>query len=191
MAAESKTAVVAALLGNAALAILKGIAAAVTGSAAMLAETCHSVADTGNQVLLMLGMRLSRRPPDALHPFGHGRDVYFWAFVVAMMLFSVAGAFSLWEAVGKLRHPTAHGSSFLMGYAVLGVAFVFEAMSLAVALHSLRKEMRARSVWRYFRQTCTWGPTASWSSPRRRSAICRVMRSPRPSSVSRRGSPTC
>jgi len=152
IAAESKTAVVAALLGNAALAILKGIATAVTGSAAMLAETFHSIADTGNQALLMLGMRLSRRPPDALHPFGHGRDVYFWAFVVAMMLFSVGGAFSLWEAVGKLRHPTAHGS-FLMGYAVLGVAFVFEAMSLGVALHSLRKEMRARSVWRYFRQT--------------------------------------
>ena len=152
MATESRVAVVAALLGNAALAILKGIATAVTGSTAMLAETFHSVADTGNQALLMLGMRLSRRPPDALHPFGHGRDVYFWAFVVAMMLFSVGGAFSLWEGIDKFRHPTPH-HSFVMGYGVLAGAFVFEAISLGVALHVLRKEVRGRSVWGYFRQT--------------------------------------
>ena len=90
MAEESKTAVIAAFAGNAALAVLKGMAAGFTGSAAMLAETFHSVADTGNQVLLFLGMRLAKRPPDARHPFGHGRDVYFWAFVVAVMLFTVA-----------------------------------------------------------------------------------------------------
>ena len=151
MAAESRMAVVAALLGNAALVVLKSIATIVTGSAAMLAETCHSVADTGNQLLLMLGMRLSRRPPDALHPFGHGRDVYFWAFVVAMMLFSVGGAFSLWEAVDKLRHPTEH-RSFVVAYAVLGGAFVFEAISLSVALHALRK-VTTGSIWSYFRET--------------------------------------
>ena len=151
MAGESTLAVVAALLGNAALVILKGIATAVTGSAAMLAETCHSIADTGNQLLLMLGMRLSRRPPDSLHPFGHGRDVYFWAFVVAMMLFSVGGAFSLWEAIDKLRHPAEH-RSFVVAYAVLGGAFVFEGISLSVALHALRK-VTSGSIWSYFRQT--------------------------------------
>jgi cation diffusion facilitator family transporter len=140
------------LLGNAALVVLKGVATVVTGSTAMLAETCHSLADTGNQLLLMLGMRLSRRPPDELHPFGHGRAVYFWAFVVAMMLFSVGGAFSLWEAIDKLRHPTTH-RSFVMGYAVLGGAFVFEAISLTVALRALRRVMRTGSVWSYFRQT--------------------------------------
>jgi cation diffusion facilitator family transporter len=144
-------AVVAALLGNAALVVLKGVATVVTGSAAMLAETFHSAADTGNQVLLMLGMRLSRRPPDELHPFGHGRDVYFWAFVVAMMLFSVGGAFSLWEAVDKLRHPAEH-RSFLMGYAVLGGAFVFEGISLSVAVHALRTA-GAGPIWSYFRET--------------------------------------
>src|SRR5499433_4001075 len=95
--AESRTAVMAALLGNAALAVMKGVAAVSTRSAAMVAETFHSVADTGNQVLLFLGLRLSERPPDRAHGFGHGRDVYFWAFVVSLMLFSLGGAFSIWE----------------------------------------------------------------------------------------------
>src|SRR5262245_26507103 len=102
--AESKTAVTAALLGNLALAVLKGIAAAVTGSAAMFAETLHSIADTGNQLLLFLGMRLADRPPDRRHPFGHGRNVYFWAFVVSLLLFSLGGAFSIWEGVRKILH---------------------------------------------------------------------------------------
>ncbi|HEV3346421.1 MAG TPA: cation transporter [Methylomirabilota bacterium] len=81
--AESRTAVTAALLGNAALAALKGTAAGFTGSAAILAETFHSIADTGNQVLLLVGMRLARRPPDRTHPFGHGKNVSFWSFVVS------------------------------------------------------------------------------------------------------------
>ncbi|HEX7786157.1 MAG TPA: cation transporter, partial [Methylomirabilota bacterium] len=88
---ESRTAVTAALLGNAALALLKGTSAVFTGSAAMLAETFHSIADTGNQALLFLGMRLARRPPDQAHPFGHGKNIYFWAFVVSMMLFTLGG----------------------------------------------------------------------------------------------------
>src|SRR6266481_841178 len=83
MADDSKRAVVAALAGNVGLAVLKGVAAAMTGSAAMFAETLHSIADSGNEVLLFLGMRLARRPPDERHPLGHGRDVYFWAFVVS------------------------------------------------------------------------------------------------------------
>jgi len=94
---ESRTAVLAAIVGNAALAALKAGAALTTGSAAMLAETFHSVCDTGNQALLLLGMRLARRPPDARHPLGHGQNVYFWSFVVSMLLFSVGGAFSIWE----------------------------------------------------------------------------------------------
>lgn len=93
--AESRTAVIAALVGNTGLAVLKGISAAATGSAAMLAETFHSVADTGNQILLLLGLRLARRPPDDAHRFGHGRNVYFWAFVVSVMLFTLGGAFAI------------------------------------------------------------------------------------------------
>src|SRR2546427_12975911 len=106
--AESKTAVIAALTGNAALAVLKGVAAGVTGSVAMLAESLHSVADTGNQILLFVGLRLADRPPDRPHPFGHGKNVYFWAFVVSMLLFSVGGAFAIWEAVRKILPRCAH-----------------------------------------------------------------------------------
>ena len=136
--AESKTAVFAALAGNGALAILKGISAAATGSAAMLAETFHSIADTGNQLLLLLGLRLAGRAPDEERPFGHGRNVYFWAFVVSVMLFSLGGAFAIWEAVNKLLRGGTHDTS-LWSFIVLGGAFVFEAGSLAVALHSVRR----------------------------------------------------
>src|SRR6266508_2538955 len=126
--AESKTAVTAALLGNAALAVLKGAAAVSTGSAAMLAETFHSVADSGNQVLLFLGMWLSERPPDSRHPFGHGKDIYFWAFVVSVILFSLGGAFSIWEGVRKFLHAGEHAGSLWWAYAILAGGFVFESI---------------------------------------------------------------
>ena len=103
---ESKTAVVAALLGNAALALLKGIAAAATGSAAMLAETFHSIADTGNQILLLIGMRAARRPADDTHPFGHGKEIYFWSLMVAVLIFAIGGGMSFYEGIGKLLRPT-------------------------------------------------------------------------------------
>ena len=148
--AESRTAVIAALVGNTSLAVLKGISAAATGSAAMLAETFHSVADTGNQILLLLGLRLARRPPDDAHRFGHGRNVYFWAFVVSVMLFSLGGAFAIWEAIHKLAQGGAHATS-MWSYVVLGGAFLFEAGSLGVALHALREvrgDVPLRQFWR-------------------------------------------
>src|SRR5262249_39599372 len=92
---DSKRAGLAALLGNRALAVLKGIAAAATGSAALIAETLHSVADTGNEVLLSVGLRAARRPPDQRHPFGHGKAVYFWSFVVSVLLFTLGGGFAI------------------------------------------------------------------------------------------------
>jgi cation diffusion facilitator family transporter len=150
--AESKTAVVAAFLGNAALVILKGVAAATTGSAAMLAETFHSVADTGNQALLFLGLRLAKRPPDAHHPFGHGRDVYFWAFVVSMMLFTVGGAFSIWEGIHRLRAP-APGGSPAWAFGVLAGGVVFEAGSFVVAFRTLSATRRGRPLGDYWRDT--------------------------------------
>jgi cation diffusion facilitator family transporter len=149
---ESTFAVVAALLGNAALAVLKGLSAAATGSAAMLAETFHSIADTGDQALLLLGMRAARRPPDAVHPFGHGKEVYFWAFVVSMMLFTIGGAFSVWEAVRKLLHGAEHAAS-AWSYAVLGGGFVFEGASLTVAVRSLRQVLAGRSLREFWRET--------------------------------------
>jgi len=149
--AESKTAVLAALLGNAALAIMKGVAAVSTGSAAMLAETLHSLADTGNQALLALGLRLSERPPDRTHGFGHGRDIYFWAFVVSVMLFSLGGAFSIWEGVRKLVHGGGHEGSVWWSYAILAGGFVFESISLGVALHAFLEAKGNTTLRRYWR----------------------------------------
>jgi cation diffusion facilitator family transporter len=150
--AESGTAVVAALVGNGALAILKGASAAFTGSAAMLAETFHSIADTGNEALLLLGLRLARRPPDDDHPFGHGKDVYFWAFVVAIMLFTLGGAWSIWEAVRHYLHPIDKRAS-LWAYAVLGGGFLFESCSLGFALCSLSEARGDRPVRQYWQES--------------------------------------
>jgi cation diffusion facilitator family transporter len=152
MASESRTAVIAALVGNAALAVLKGATAVVTGSAAMLAETFHSLADTGNQVLLFVGMRLSSRPPDRARPFGYGMNTYFWAFVVSGMLFTLGGAFSLWEALRKFIEPSEHAAS-PAAFFVLAGAFVFEAMSLGVALHSFASERPGVPLLRFMRES--------------------------------------
>lgn len=148
---EPRTAVVAALLGNAALALLKGIAAVATGSAAMLAETFHSIADTGNQVLLLVGMRWARWPADAAHPFGHGKNVYFWSFVVSMLLFTIGGAFSIWEAVRHWLHPTEKTVT-LWAYGVLAGSFVFESISLGIGLHGFRRAAGTRSLREYWRE---------------------------------------
>lgn len=142
----------AALLGNGSLAVLKGIAAASTGSAAMLAETFHSIADTGNQGLLFLGMRLGQRQADRLHPFGYGKDIYFWAFVVSVMLFSLGGAFSIWEGVRKYLHPAAHQDGGVgWAYGVLAGGFVFEAISLGIALRALVDAKAGTSLRQYWR----------------------------------------
>ena len=106
MAAGGTTRVVVAALGsNALIAVSKFVAASITGSAAMLSEALHSVADTANQGLLLLGMRRSRRPADARHPFGYSKELYFWSFVVAILLFSMGAGVSMYEGVQKLMHP--------------------------------------------------------------------------------------
>ena len=145
---ESRTAVLAALIGNLALAVLKAVSAVLTGSAAMLAETFHSCADTGNQALLFVGMRMARRPPDAHHPFGHGKNVYFWSFVVSVMLFTLGGAFSIWEGVRKVLAP-AEPQSMRWAFLVLAGAFVFEAISLTIAVRALRRLKGTRSLREY------------------------------------------
>ena len=151
MADESKrAAVVAAFLSNLALTVLKALAAWFTGSAAMLAETLHSIADMGNEALLYLGTMLARRPPDERHPLGHGRDTYFWAFVVSVMLFSIGGGFAIWEAVQTFRHPAPH-ESYAWAYGVLVAALVFESASLAVGLRSFVIEKRSRPLGAYLR----------------------------------------
>jgi cation diffusion facilitator family transporter len=103
--AGSTAHILQSLAANSAIAVAKGVAAALCGSGAMLAETIHSAADCGNQALLLLGVRQSQRPPTAQHPLGHGRALYFWSFLVAMLLFSLGGVFSILEGLHKIRHP--------------------------------------------------------------------------------------
>lgn len=139
MSASGSTSVVlAALAGNSAIAIAKLAAAAWTGSAAMLAEAIHSIADTGNQALLLLGLKRSRRQPDARHPFGYARELYFWAFVVAVLLFSLGSGVALYEGVDKLLHPHAITSPEV-NYVVLGLAMVFEGASTLFALKEFNR----------------------------------------------------
>jgi cation diffusion facilitator family transporter len=125
--------VIAALSANGLIAVSKFIAAGITGSAAMLSEAVHSVADTANQALLLLGIRRARRPADARHPFGYGKELYFWSFVVAIVLFSMGAGVSIYEGVQKLQHPHPITSP-IVNYIVLGVAIVFELISTYVAV---------------------------------------------------------
>jgi cation diffusion facilitator family transporter len=150
MASESPTAVYAALAGNASIGILKGIVAVLTGSSAMLAEMFHSIADTGNQLLLLVGVHLGKRPPDAQHPFGHGMNVYFWAFVVSVMLFTLGGGLAIWEAVRTFLHAEHEARDFFWAYIVLGGSAVFEGGSLAFAVAKTRRRMRPDQTFREF-----------------------------------------
>src|SRR5579859_332633 len=125
MSADSRKVVLAALAGNVAIAACKFAAAYLSQSTATLAEAVHSLADTGNQGLLLIGMRLAAQPPDERFPFGRASERYFWPFVVALMLFSVGGAFAIFDGVRHLVEPEASTPSRVYSYAVLGVSLVF------------------------------------------------------------------
>lgn len=145
MSTEGGTrAVVAALLANVGIAITKFIAFLFSGSSAMLAESVHSVADTGNQALLLLGGRRSRRKADAEHPFGYGRERFVYAFVVAIILFSVGGVFSLYEGVDKIRNPHDLTVPWLP-IIVLSIAIVLESLSLRTAVRESNRSRRRQS----------------------------------------------
>ena len=125
MASGSKKVIYAALAGNGAIAITKFVAATITGSSAMLSEGVHSLVDTGNQVLLLHGLRRAKRPPDREFPFGHGKEIYFWSFIVAILIFAVGAGVSIYEGVHHILHPEP-ASNPLVNYIVLGLAMVFE-----------------------------------------------------------------
>lgn len=137
MAAHSKNVVYAALAGNLAIAAAKYTASFFTGSSAMLSEAIHSTVDTCNQALLLLGLRRSQRPPDRTHPFGYGPEIYFWSFVVALLIFALGGAFSLYEGYQKLAHPHELENVWV-NFIVLGIALVIEGFTLSVAWRALR-----------------------------------------------------
>ena len=132
-------AVIAALAANLGIAIAKFAAFLVTGSASMLAEAVHSVADTGNEVLLLIGSGRSRRARTGEHPFGFGRERYFYAFVVAVMLFTVGAVFSIYDGIHKILAPRRSDSP-MVAYVVLGACFVLEGFSLRTAIRESNRE---------------------------------------------------
>jgi cation diffusion facilitator family transporter len=142
-------ATIAALIANAGIAVAKFFAFAFTGSASMLAEGIHSVADTSNQALLLVGIRRARRKPTAMHPFGYGRERYFWSFIVALILFTLGGIFSLFEGFEKFRHPH-EVESYLWAFGVLSVAIVLECFSLRTAIHEANT-VRTTGWWSFIR----------------------------------------
>ena len=142
----SKKVIYAALAGNLAIAVTKFGAALYTGSSAMLTEAIHSLVDTGNQGLLLYGLRRAARPPDERHPFGHGLELYFWSFVVALLVFTLGGAVSIYEGLHKMRHPEPIESAWV-NFVVLGASIVFEGLSFAVAYREFRARYAHLSLW--------------------------------------------
>ena len=141
----SKRAIFAAFLANLGIAIAKFVGFLITGASSMLAEAIHSLADTTNQGLLFFGGRQAARPATPEHPFGYGRDRYFWSFVVAMVLFSVGGLFAMYEGIEKLRHPHDIDSP-AVAFVILGVAVVLESFSLRTAVKE-SNHVRGRLGW--------------------------------------------
>lgn len=150
--ADSKRAIFLALGANFAIFVAKLVAAIFTGSGAMLAEAVHSLADCGNQGLLLLGMRQAKRPPSADYPLGWGRAMYFWSFLVAILLFSVGGMFSVYEGIHKLTHPEPLRWAWL-AIGVLAFSIVTEGISMHGCLQEVNKARDGRTLWQWFRET--------------------------------------
>jgi cation diffusion facilitator family transporter len=147
MPTGSKKSIYAALIANLIIAVAKFVAAWISGSAAMLSEGIHSIVDTGNSGLLLLGIRLSQRPPDEEHPFGHGKELYFWTLIVAVVIFAGGGGISAYEGILHLIEPKPLEDP-TWSYIVLGVAAVSEGISLRVARKEFRRVQGRRSLWK-------------------------------------------
>jgi cation diffusion facilitator family transporter len=149
---DSTRAILFALGANFAIACAKGVAAWFTNSSAMIAETVHSLADCGNQLLLLLGMRQAKRPASPDYPLGYGKEIYFWSFLVALMLFSVGGMFSLYEGIHKLSHP-GKLQNWPWAAGVLTFGIIAEGVSMRACMQEVNKARAGRSLWRWFRET--------------------------------------
>jgi len=147
---ESKVAVIAAVIGNLLIAIIKFIAGAITGSSAMISEGIHSLVDTGNGGLVLMGMRRSTAPADAEHPFGHGKELYFWTLIVAISIFGIGGGMSLYEGIIHLLHPS-HVENPWPNYIVLAIAVVVEGSSFIIAMRQLNSVRGKVGVRRFIR----------------------------------------
>lgn len=150
----SKVAVVAAIIGNLAIAVIKFIAAFITGSSAMISEGIHSLVDTGNGGLLLHGMRRAKKPADRLHPFGYGKALYFWTLVVSISIFGIGGGLSLYEGISHIRHvaPGMEMYDPTINYIVLGLAMLIESWSFSVAFREFRKAKGKKGAWEYIRK---------------------------------------
>jgi len=149
---SSRTAVIAALIGNLCIAVTKAIAAAVTGSSAMLSEAVHSLVDTGNEVLLLYGQHRSALPPDRRHAFGHGRELYFWAFVVALLIFALGAGVSIYEGIVHIAEPEPITSAWVV-YVVLGLSLLFEAGSWWFGWKAFNRARGDAGFWEAFKES--------------------------------------
>ena len=149
---DSIRSILYALFANLAIAVAKAFAAFYTGSSAMLAEAIHSLADSCNQLLLLFGMRQSRKPPDTNYPLGYGKSIYFWSFLVAVILFSLGGMFSIYEGVHKFTNPEPLTTP-MIAIGVLVFAIIAESASLWGCMHAVNKERRGRRLSLWFRES--------------------------------------
>ncbi len=149
---DSNRAILFALGANFAIACAKGVAAYFTNSSAMIAETVHSLADCGNQLLLLLGLRQAKRPPNKDYPLGYGKAIYFWSFLVALMLFSVGGMFSLYEGIHKLHNPQQI-EHWWWAAGVLTFGIVAEGISMRACMQEVNKCRGDRSLWQWFHES--------------------------------------
>lgn len=143
---KSRIAIYGAIVANMAIAVTKFVVAGFTGSSAMLSEGIHSAVDTFNGILLLVGIRLSQRPATAEHPFGHGKELYFWSLIVAVLIFGLGGGVSFYEGVQHIRHPEPMHDPF-WNYVVLGFAGAFEAGSFVIALRQAREQAGDTPFW--------------------------------------------
>jgi cation diffusion facilitator family transporter len=152
MAAESTGHILRALGANFLIAVAKGIGAVITGSGAMLAETIHSLSDCANQLLLLLGLKQAQRPADARYPLGQGRQLYFWSFMVAMLLFVGGGVYSIYEGIHKLQQPEPVSNPWL-AIGILAFGFAIEMWALLGVIAEANKRRGATPFWRYLRES--------------------------------------
>ena len=143
---ESRIAIYGAIAANVAIAVTKFTVAGITGSSAMLSEGIHSAVDTFNGVLLLVGLKLSQRPATDEHPFGHGKELYFWSLMVAVLIFGLGGGVSFYEGIQHIRHPEPLTDP-MWNYIVLGAAALFEGASFVIALRQFRGQSRGRPFW--------------------------------------------
>lgn len=152
MAGSSKRAIYGAIIANSAIAISKFVAAFFTGSSSMLSEGIHSMVDTGNGILLLFGIRRSKKPADDKHPYGYGNEIYFWSFMVAVLIFSLGGGIALYEGIEHLIHPR-HVENVEWNYVVLVLAMVFEGAALRVALKEFNKTRGNKGIFKALRDS--------------------------------------